>query len=311
MTHKEKAEMLKNTIQYLFEKEGRTKTYIAKVLEINEKVLYKKIDEWGFIKADKKHLTPSKEKFLNKHKKEIIDMLDTDIPLVDIANKFNISTDSLRNTYIKNDKELSHHHRLWADRRENRIQENKNKQMENSSRNYIENYNDENWKPILGFEQYEVSNYGRIRKFANRFHHYYEIKPSKNIISGRYYVRLTNNNGISKNLILARIVAHAFCNGYSTENNTVDHKDGNFLNNKADNLEWVSQKENNIRAINNGKKIPKAYQKNGKFKKIIYDKIYEFKTIKAFAKFLGVSETQAARYISGETFINKSIELIY
>lgn len=311
MTHREKAEILKDTIQYLFEKEGRTKTYIARVLQINEKVLYEKIDEWSFIKADKRHFTPSKEKFLNKHKKEIIDMLNSDITLVDIAKFLDISVDSLVSTYIKNDKELSHYHALWSQRRTERIEDNRNKNMEESGRKYIDDAEGEIWKPVLGFEDYDVSNYGRIRKYSKRFNAYYEVKSTQNCRSKRLYVRLTNKNGVSKNLSLPRIVAHAFCEGYSEECNTVDHKDGDFLNNKAENLEWVSQKENNARAIKNKKNIPKAYQRNGKFKKIVYNNKFEFKTIRSFAKFIGVSETQAARYISGETSFDGTIELIY
>lgn len=47
--------------------------------------------------------------------------------------------------------------------------------------------------------------------------------------------------------LVHRIVAEAFCQGKTDEKNTVDHKDGNKLNNHKDNLEWVSQAENNRR----------------------------------------------------------------
>ena len=39
MTQREKIFMLKSTIKYLFEKEGRSKSYISRVLEVDRKTL--------------------------------------------------------------------------------------------------------------------------------------------------------------------------------------------------------------------------------------------------------------------------------
>lgn len=52
--------------------------------------------------------------------------------------------------------------------------------------------------------------------------------------------------------------------------------------------------------------------KSKHFKKIVLDNEYEFKTIRAFAKFIGKSETQTYRYIFKLTTNNPyEIELIY
>ena len=59
------------------------------------------------------------------------------------------------------------------------------------------------------------------------------------------------------------------------------------------------------------KKSHIGYSKNGKFKKIIMDNKYEFKTIAALAKFLQVSESQVQRYISGETKSEHTFQFIY
>lgn len=132
--------------------------------------------------------------------------------------------------------------------------------------------------------------------------------PNKN--SRRPYIALISIEGKRKNLMAARIVAHAFCEGYSEVCNTVDHLDMDVANNNAENLAWVSQAENNRRK-NLVYKGHISYCKNGKFKEIILNDTYHFKTIRALAKFLQVSETQCHRYISGETKFNGKIKLIY
>lgn len=318
MTPREKIEYLKDTIVYLYEKEGRNKTYISKLLELNIGLLTNIINnEWCLIKADKIHFSPSKQKFLNKNKKRIIEMIDSDISATAIAKEFNISSNSLLQTYIKNDKELKHHFNMAQQRKKKKAEESKQKKEESSNSHY--SYMTENdllegeiWKTILGYEEerYEVSNYARVRRWDKKNKKYYLIKPIKNKVSNRNYISLSKNSN-RKNFILARIVAHAFVDGFSEINNTVDHINGDFENDKAENLQWVSQAENNRRAIDNGKKIPIAYSKNNKFKKIILDDKYEFKTIRALGSFLGVSETQAHRYVNGETKFNHKIKFIY
>jgi hypothetical protein len=305
MTQKEKVELLKDSIVYLFEKEGRSKSYISRVLQIDRKTLSITMNQWGLVKADKRHFTPSKEKFLNAHKKEIIDMLDSDIPETEIAKKLNISVDSLRKTYIYNNKELLFHVNMYNKRKENQI---------SKPRNSYEKCCDldgEKWKSILGYEDYEVSNFARVRRWSNSLNRYYLIKPYKNITDKRWYTTIYKNHK-SKTYSLPRIVAHAFVDGYSKINNTVDHLDGNVDNNYSDNLEWVSQSINNQRKNNNPNYMnPIPFSKNGKFKYILLNGKYKFKTIRAFAKFLGVSETQAHRYIDKESKFDGKIEFFY
>ena len=144
------------------------------------------------------------------------------------------------------------------------------------------------WKPIVGYENYEVSNFGRIKKRHNI------IKPILNTKHDRYYITLWAN-GKRKNFILSRIVAHAFCDGYDENHNKVNHLDGNTHNNSAENLEWVSQSDNNLhsykvlkRKVNIGKPIKYI---------IVYKGTYRFKTISAFSRFLNLSETQTRRWL--------------
>lgn len=80
--------------------------------------------------------------------------------------------------------------------------------------------------------------------------------------TGYKMVRLTVGNS-KKSYAVHRLVAEAFL---QNPNNLpiVNHKDGNKLNNKADNLEWVNQSENRVHAVQN--KISKLA--NGKRNKI-------------------------------------------
>lgn len=311
MTQEEKIEMLKETIIQLYEKEGKSQVYISDLLKINRKILGMKIKEWGVIKADERHLTPSNQKFLNKNRKIIIDMLDSDCSMTEISEKIGKSRYSVLKTFIQNDRELLHHYNQHKNRLKNRTEERIQKLKDESSLIYdFEDLEDEVWKDVLGFENYQVSNMGRVRRYSKRYKSYHLVKTTVNAHSGYVYVSLFNGD-TRKNFALARLVAHAFVPGYSEHNNTVDHKDTDKSNNKATNLEWVSQKENTARSFAHGRKKSVAYSKTGKFKEIIVDEKYHFKTITALAKFFNVSETQAHRYIDGETKIERKIEIIY
>lgn len=156
----------------------------------------------------------------------------------------------------------------------------------------------EEWRSILGFDDYEISNYGRVRRLAKRYKRFYILKQCANKNTGRLYVRLTNKDGKSKNLQVANIVAHTFVDGCDSEHNTVNHIDGNIQNNTASNLEWVSQSENNFHSYRklNRKKVG-LKDRRYIFHRILYRDKYEFKTVAALARFLHKSETQVRRYL--------------
>lgn len=91
------------------------------------------------------------------------------------------------------------------------------------------------WKDIYGYKgMYQVSNWGRVRSLLTDC-----IKRQKIDRYGYYVVTLYH-----KKYRVHRLVALAFCAGYA-DGLQVSHKDENKLNNFADNLEWVTQKENN------------------------------------------------------------------
>lgn len=307
MTQKEKITLLKSTIMFMYEKEGRSKSYISRVLEVDRKTLTGMINEWGLIQANVSRLTPSNQKFANKHRQLIKSRLDNNISQVKIAEELGVGRDYLRNIIVK-DEVLNKANKDYTHRIMVRAKENRQKAMDKSSLNYsFEELDGEEWKEILGYEGYYISNMGRVKHYIKRYKKFILLKPSPNSKNeGRLYIRIKD-----KNLQVSRLVGFAFIEGHTKEKNTIDHLDGDATNNRADNLEWTTQGENNERAYRNGRTVNVAYSKNGRFKKIILDGKYEFSTITALAKFLGVSHTQMQRYISGEAKFSHDIEFIY
>lgn len=114
----------------------------------------------------------------------------------------------------------------------------------------------EHWKPIPGYEGiYDASDDGKIRSAPNKVtsNALYERRVWKSRIMrqkitrnarGRYDARVCLwKDGKEHTYLVARLVAMAWCDGYS-DGLTVNHIDGNPLNNNANNLEWVTLKEN-------------------------------------------------------------------
>ena len=110
------------------------------------------------------------------------------------------------------------------------------------------------WKTIENFPNYEVSNFGNVRNKKNG-------RLLKQTIGreGRYLSVYLSNNGKENTQRVHRLVAETFLGKHP--NLIVNHIDGNKTNNRVDNLEWCTVKENNIHAIKTGLNKPGSYQK--------------------------------------------------
>lgn len=105
----------------------------------------------------------------------------------------------------------------------------------------------ENWKPIDNTGgMIEVSSYGRVRSNLRDG----RILKASTDRKGYLRVRYTYL-GEKRSIKVHREVAKAFVNN-PEKKPQVNHIDGNKKNNRADNLEWVSNVENSKHAIDSG-----------------------------------------------------------
>lgn len=91
------------------------------------------------------------------------------------------------------------------------------------------------WKPIDGYEMYQVSNFGRVRRIFK--HSVYYLKPHE--IKGYLRVCLCKNSK-QKWFMIHRLVAQAFIPN-PTNLPFINHKDENPHNNVVDNIEWCTR----------------------------------------------------------------------
>lgn len=107
------------------------------------------------------------------------------------------------------------------------------------------------WKFIKGYEgKYEVSNLGKVRSLD--YSHTGLSKELKlNVNQKGYEYVVLCINGKTKYKLVHRLVLDAFLPNYFNKPQ-VNHIDGNKRNNKVENLEWCTAKENVHHAVRTG-----------------------------------------------------------
>ena len=91
------------------------------------------------------------------------------------------------------------------------------------------------WKEIWENSNYFISNLGKIKR-NNKI-----LKLNKNA-RGYLYCNISTNGKVTK-VKIHRLVAITFVDNLNNKD-TVNHIDGNKLNNHYTNLEWLTRKEN-------------------------------------------------------------------
>lgn len=130
---------------------------------------------------------------------------------------------------------------------------------------------EESWKAIPGYVgAYEVSSFGAVRSVDRTTvsekdgrTRVYPGKLLKQCTKNRRYATVSLSvNGALRSIKVARLVALAFVDNPNGKPE-VNHKDGDRLNNRAENLEWATRKENMRHAVETGLRPPKLGEKHG------------------------------------------------
>ena len=107
------------------------------------------------------------------------------------------------------------------------------------------------WKDIKGYEGlYQISNLGNVKSLERYKQNHgvtqlvgEKIKSTRLLSSGYLVTDLYKDNK-SKTAKIHRLVAETFIPNPNSKE-TVNHIDGNKLNNRVDNLEWATHREQN------------------------------------------------------------------
>ena len=173
------------------------------------------------------------------------------------------------------------------------------------------------WKPVVGFEdRYEVSNDGRVRSLdmyidcgngAKRLHKG-KIKPQR--ANNRGYITITLwRNSKPFNTTVHRLVAEAFVpNGDNKPQ--VNHVDGDITNNRADNLEWVTDNENkahssiDVGGTQRPKKAVVVTEKDT-------GKVFAFQGLREAERALNLDHGTVMKVLKGKQHIHKGYIIAY
>jgi len=147
----------------------------------------------------------------------------------------------------------------------------------------------EDWKDILGYEGlYQVSNLGRVKSLSrtitskNQFVTF-ETNIKGKILSpgkdsrGYHQVNLCKE-GETVLVLVHRLVMSSFVDNVE-DKYSVNHEDGNKLNNALSNLTWSTRSEQMLHAYTKGLISPKTGENNGRCK-LTSDTVLEIVKVK-------------------------------
>ncbi len=126
----------------------------------------------------------------------------------------------------------------------------------------------EEWKDVVGYEgKYKVSNLGRVISLARKNRTKDRILPGILSNDGYLMVKLCSAPNPVNKIGIHRIVGIAFLSESRTKEKVfINHKNGIKTDNRVENLEWCTPRENNLHAFRTGLSkyvVPKRGSQHG------------------------------------------------
>lgn len=163
----------------------------------------------------------------------------------------------------------------------------------------------EEWRKVPGYENYEVSNTGKV---VNNNFNRKGVRKEMTYKNNRGYLAVSLfRNGNGKDITVHRLVAQEFI---PNPNNLreVNHIDGNKENNNVDNLEWCTREENLEHAKNSGL----AYKRSRSIVAVFPDgSEIEYESTEDAVRKTGISQPSIWRSLKGLCKNSKGIIFKY
>ncbi len=111
----------------------------------------------------------------------------------------------------------------------------------------------ETWKTIAGFENYQISDKGRVKSLNYAKRGFERILEPELMHDGYLRARLTKNGSKTRIHVHRLVDLHFIPNPTNLPN--VNHINGDRSDNRVENLEWISTSKNQIESYKKGHRV--------------------------------------------------------
>ena len=178
----------------------------------------------------------------------------------------------------------------------------------------------EEWRDINDFDGYEVSSFGNVRgkDRLRKGKHGLRLtngQPMKQVFNKKGYPEVRLRKEGTHTRLVHRLVAKAFVSNHDNKSQ-VNHIDGNKLNNRADNLEWVNNSENQLHAYKLRLQPSRAGEGNSRAtltdKRVtILKELYNSgKTTKEVSEIMGINLSIVRHIIYGQSWKSNTTPIL-